>query len=200
MPARRRPGFAWIVLGALAAVVGLGAWAFVNAAAFLEGPGQAPVRADAAFVLGGGFGDRERRAAELHRDGLARVFVLMGMEDAVNDKQIDYLHWRVRMLVRAGVPEGALLIDALSSTSDDEAAYAARLAKSRGWKRVMVVSDPPHMRRLGIVYGRAFAGSGIEVQLVASRPQWWAAERWWGNRKSSQFVVMEYIKLLYTLF
>jgi uncharacterized SAM-binding protein YcdF (DUF218 family) len=200
MPSRRRRRSVGIVLAVLAALGGLGTWAFLEAATFLEGPARPPAQADAALVLGGGFGDRERRAAELHREGLAGVFVLLGMEDAVNDRQVDYLHWRVKVLSRAGVPERAIVIDAKSSTSGHEARYAARLAKERGWKRVLVVSDPPHMRRLAIVYGRAFDGSGVDVQLVASRPQWWSAQRWWANGKSANFVVTEYIKLVHTLF
>ena len=199
MPSRRRRRSVGIVLAVLAALGGLGTWAFLEAATFLEGPARPPAQADAALVLGGGFGDRERRAAELHREGLAVVFVLLGMEDAVNDRQVDYLHWRVKVFSRAGVPERAIVIDAKSSTSGHEARYAARLAKERGWKRVLVVSDPPHMRRLDRAWRSAFAGSGIEYVLVASRPRWWEPDRWWTSRKSAQFVLMEYIKLAYAI-
>jgi len=194
-PSRRR----WVALFVFVLVVGIATTAFVNAAAFLEAPGGAPARADAVMVLGGGFGDRERRAAEIYRDGLAPLLVLMGMEDAVNDKEIDYLHWRAKVLTRAGVPEGALLIDPQSTTSMREAAYGAKLARERRWKRVIVVSDPPHMRRLSIVWGRALEGSGVELVLVPSRAAWWTPEQWWSNDKCAGFVVMEYIKLVHTL-
>ncbi|MBL0141457.1 MAG: YdcF family protein [Betaproteobacteria bacterium] len=187
-------------LAGVAVIMGLGSYAFVNAARFLESPAQAPVRSDAAFVLGGGFGDREIRAAELHRDGLTAQFVLMGMEDFIGDMKIDYIHWRVRVLERGGVAQSAIILDGRSSSSDDEAAYGLRLARERGWRRVMVVSDPPHMRRLSILWGRAFAGSGVEVVLVATRPRWWSPDRWWSSRKSANFVVQENIKLVYTLF
>ena len=103
------------------------------------------------------------------------------------------------VLVRAGVPEGSVVLDTKSSNSEEEAAFGLMLAKARGWKRVLVVSDPPHLRRLDLVWGRAFEGSGIEYVLVASRPRWWEPGRWWRNRKSAQFVLMEYIKLVYTL-
>jgi uncharacterized SAM-binding protein YcdF (DUF218 family) len=188
-----------VVLLLVVLALGFGTVAFVNAARFLDAPGREPGRADAVMVLGGGFGDRERRAAEIYRAGLAPTLVLMGMEDSVNDKEIDYLHWRSRVLSRAGVPESAMLIDPESSTSLREARYGARLARERGWKRVIVVSDPPHMRRLAIVWGRAFEGSGTEVVLVPTRPSWWTPDQWWSNDKCAGFVVMEYIKLVHTL-
>ena len=186
-----------MVLAGLVLVIGLGGFAFINAASWLESPAQAPVRSDAAFVLGGDAGDRVVRAAALHREGMADAFVLTGAEDMIGEVLPAYLYWRAAVLVRAGVAESAVLLDSASSNSAEEAAFALRLAKARGWKRVMVVSDPPHMRRLQLLWGRAFAGSGVEFVLVASRPRWWAPDRWWASRKSAQFVVQEYIKLAY---
>ena len=63
--------------------------------------------------------------------------------------------------------------------------------------RVMVVSDPPHMRRLSWVWGRMFAGSGKQFTLVASDLEYWDAERWWRRSSNAQFVFAEYIKLAY---
>ncbi len=199
MTARRSRGFRWLFVAFLAAFLALGAWAFVGAASFLASPAQAATRADAAFVLGGDSGDRVLRATELHRDGLVGTFVLTGTEDMADEVLPAYLYWRAAVLVRMGVPEGAVLLDSTSSNSEEEAAFGLRLAKSRGWKRVLVVSDPPHMRRLSLLWGRAFEGSGVEFVLVASRPKWWEPDRWWSSRKSAQFVVQEYIKLAYAI-
>jgi len=198
MPGRRR-GFRWVFAGSLIAIVLLGAWCFVNAAWFLVGPAQAPVKADAAFVLGGDSGGRGLMAAELHQKGLASTFVLTGASEMDGEVLPAFLYWRAAVLVRAGVPEGSIVLDTASTNSDEEAAYGLRLARARGWKRVLVVSDPPHMRRLHLLWAGAFEGSGIEVVLVASKPRWWHPERWWRDRMSAQFVVSEYIKLVYTL-
>jgi uncharacterized SAM-binding protein YcdF (DUF218 family) len=97
------------------------------------------------------------------------------------------------------VPEGAVMLDTRSSNSGEEAAFGLQLAKARGWKRVLVVSDPPHMRRLAMIWGRAFEGSGVEFVLVASKSRWWEPGRWWRSRRSAQYVIMEYTKLAYTL-
>ena len=183
----------------LALVAALGAYGLIRAPDFLTSPGQAAVRADAAFVLGGSAGDRELQAAEIFRQGLVRTFVMTGMEDVIPEAELLEMHWRAHLLKRAGIPAESILLDAFSTNSDDEAAIGLKLARERGWKRVLVLSDPPHMRRLSVIWGRAFAGSGIELHFVPSRPKWWAPERWWTSRRSAQFLVSEYIKLVYTI-
>jgi hypothetical protein len=65
---------------------------------------------------------------------------------------------------------------------------------------VLVVSDPPHMRRLSWVWGRVFAGSGKTYTLVASNMENWDAGHWWRTSLNAQFVFAEYIKLGYYLF
>jgi len=188
-----------IALLCLLALAGVATHAVRHAGSFLERPGGPLGKADAVFVLGGDSGDRVLRAAALYRDGAAGTFVLTGMEDAHPEVLPEVLHWRARVLAKRGVPESAIEFDTLSSNSDEEAAFGLALAKKRGWKRVLVLSDPPHMRRLSIIWGRTFVGSGIDVRYVASKPKWWVPERWWTVRKSAQFVVSEYIKLAYTL-
>ena len=187
------------VLIALVTLLALAAVAFLQAASFLEGPARAPVKADAAFVLGGDSGGRGLMAAELHQKGLAHTFVLTGAEEMESEVLPAFMYWRAAVLVRAGVPEGSILLDTASTNSMEEAAFGLRLAQARGWKRVLVVSDPPHMRRLDLLWGKAFEGSGIEIVFVASKPRWWNPQRWWRSRMSAQFVISEYIKLAYTL-
>lgn len=183
----------------LALLAALGCYGLVRAPDFLTSPGRAAVRADAAFVLGGSAGDRELQAAEIFRQGLVRTFVMTGMEDVIPEAELLELHWRAHLLKRAGIPAESILLDAFSTNSDDEAFIGLRLAREHGWKRVLVLSDPPHMRRLSVIWGRAFAGSGIELHFVPSRPKWWLPERWWTSRRSAQFLVSEYIKLVYTI-
>jgi len=183
----------------LALMAALGIYGVVRAPYFLTSPGKPAVRADAAFVLGGSAGDRELQAAEVYRQGLVRTFVMTGMEDMIPEAELLELHWRAHLLKRAGIPAESIVIDAFSTNSDDEAFIGLKLARERGWKRVLVLSDPPHMRRLSLIWGRAFAGSGIELHFVPSHPKWWVPERWWTSRKSAQFLVSEYIKLVYTV-
>ena len=66
--------------------------------------------------------------------------------------------------------------------------------------RVLVVSDPPHMRRLSWVWRKVFEGSGKDFTLVAADSVNWNAEFWWRTSPNAQFVFSEYIKLAYYLY
>jgi uncharacterized SAM-binding protein YcdF (DUF218 family) len=180
---------------ALAALV----TAFLGAGRFLAAPAQAPVRADLLVSLGGDDGGRSDRALELYRQGFAGRILLTGPEGAHSKTRVRRLNWRARYLVEEGVPEQALLYDRVSRNSWEEAVSALRLMQSLKLDRVLVVSDPPHMRRLSWVWGKVFEGSGKRFILVATDMDDWDPDLWWGTSSNAQFVFGEYIKLAYYL-
>ena len=151
-----------------------------------------------AVALGGDNGGRADRVLELYRKGFAPK-ILLGVEGTHSRTRAAYLGWRARFLIDAGIPEKALIHDTSSANSYDEATRTLRLMQAMKMNRVLVVSDPPHMRRLSWVWGRVFAGSGKEFILVASDMEGWDAAHWWRSSPNAQFVFGEYIKLAYYL-
>ena len=124
----------------------------------------------------------------------------MGAEGINSKTRTAYLSWQARYMVDGGVPEQALLLDRKSLNSWQEAVNTLALMRSMKMQRVLVVSDPPHMRRLSWVWGRVFKDSGKDFTLVASDMEGWEADRWWGTSPNAQFVLGEYIKLAYYLY
>ena len=189
----------WILLSfAIAGAVA--AAAVANAAAragyWLEAPGQLPAPADAIIILGGNDGDRALRALALYRDGYAPKIVLTGLEHG-NAAPPANLTWRAEFLVAQGVPRSALRLEVYSENSYEEATNVLALMRKQGWRTVIAVSDPPHMRRLAWTWGRVFKDSGLKYLLVASAADWWVPGRWWRDEHSGAFVITEYIKLGY---
>ena len=150
-------------------------------------------------VLGGDAGDRGLTAARLYAAGMAPRVLLTGLEASPPEVRRAYLHWRVHVLAEAGVPQERLEYDAESGNSWQEAVNTRRMMEARGWHRVLVVSDPYHMRRLSWTWRRVFADSGLKYSLVASSPAFWKPDVWWRDEKSGQAVIAEYIKLAYYL-
>lgn len=164
---------------------------------WLEAPGQAPRRAEAIAVLGGDEeGERATRAMALYREGYAPLIVLTGLQQGVAPIPAG-LNWRAEFLEAGGVPRSALRFELQARNSYTEAVQLRDLMRKEGWRTLIVVSDPPHMRRLAWMYGDVFEGSGLEVVLVASRPDWWRPGDWWRVERSGQFVLQEMIKLGY---
>lgn len=168
-----------------------------HAGSFLEAGAREPVQAELIVSLGGELGERSEKAAELYRAGYAKNVLVTGLAGAVPEARQQYLHWRLGYLVGQGVPQTALLLDAKAQNSWEEAANTLALMQARGWNTVMVVSAPPHMRRLDWIWSRVFAGSGKQFRLVAAPLRGWRPEAWWREERSGIFVINEYLKLAY---
>jgi uncharacterized SAM-binding protein YcdF (DUF218 family) len=186
----------WLLAASLLVAVVV---AFGQAGYFLTLPAQRPEHADLMVVLGGDVGDRSLTAARLYRQGLAGRILLTGVEGRPSEVREHYQNWRAQFLMKAGVSPDAILFDSTSANSMEEAVNARRLMEQKGWRSVIVVSDPHHMRRLSWAWGRVFAESGLQFRLVATSPDWWKPDRWWLDEKSAQAVITEYIKLVYYL-
>jgi uncharacterized SAM-binding protein YcdF (DUF218 family) len=192
---KRKTRILWIGAFALlgcAALIGC----FLGAGHFLVAPAQEPVKADLVMALGGDSGARANSALDLYRKGLAPR-ILIGSEGVHSKTRPAYLNWRARYLVDQGVPEKAILYDQRSLSSWEEAVNTLELMRAQKLDRVLVVSDPPHMRRLSWVWGKVFAGSGKSYTLVAAEMDSWDAAHWWRTSPNAQFVFGEYIKLAY---
>jgi uncharacterized SAM-binding protein YcdF (DUF218 family) len=180
------------------AVMALLGWSgysfFLDAGNYLEGPARAPVPADLIVSLGGDGGQRVQKAAELFRAGFGPHVLLTGVEELDGGIHTEF---RVRILRGDGVPAKALLFDSTASNSWEEAIHTLGLMRERGWDRVLVVSDPPHLRRLQWTWDKVFEGSGKKFVLVASNLQNWDADAWWREHGSADFVAREYLKLAY---
>ncbi|BDP41201.1 hypothetical protein DAETH_11700 [Deinococcus aetherius] len=142
---------------------------------------QAPTRADAIVVLGGGVQCRSRtpettslirllRGLELWRAGYAPVLTVseqsgrIGPGDCV--KLSDLERAQITALYPAGGPE--VLTLRRVTTTRDEAARVRDLARARGWSRVLLVTSPWHSRRaLGLF--RAQGVGAVSVNAPETR-------------------------------
>ena len=69
--------------------------------------------------------------------------------------------------------------------------------RARDWRHVLVVSDPPHIRRVNWSWGKIFKATGLRYTIVQSQPSWWDTDAWWRNDHATKFVHREYRALLY---
>jgi uncharacterized SAM-binding protein YcdF (DUF218 family) len=168
-----------------------------QAGAFLAAPAQTAVKSDLIVSLGGEMGERSEMAAELYRAGYGGRVLLTGFAGAPPDPRRQFLNWRIQYLLEQRVPAEALLIDATANNSWEEAANTLKLMREHGWRRVLVISEPPHLRRLSWTWSRVFEGSGMEYRLIASPMSHWNADAWWRDERSGVFVITEYLKIAY---
>ncbi len=130
-------------------------------------------KADAILVLGskvhadgtpsGSLVDRTRTACALWREGLAPRIVLSGGRDpgAVASEP----EAMRRIALAEGVPDEALVLDETGVDTASSVRFTARLARERGWGRVLAVSHDYHLARVRLLAAR----EGLVVRTVPAR-------------------------------
>jgi uncharacterized SAM-binding protein YcdF (DUF218 family) len=155
-----------VIAVACAALLGL-AWRIDS-----YGQVEGAVPADALVVLGarvlpGGEPDdslrvRTLKAVRLYQEGIAPYVICTG---GVGDNPPAESRVAADLAITCGVPAEKVLLEEHSTSTRENAEYAARICRERGWKRVVVVSDPYHLYRAR----RAFEREGLTVSTSPAR-------------------------------
>jgi hypothetical protein len=185
----------WIIL--FAVLSGGGLLGAMHAGEWLSATRDVPAPGDVIVALGGGGLERVDRALRLYQNGYAGRILLTGIRHEAGGSIDPAAQWQSKYLFERGVPVTALMYDELSENSYEEAANTARYMKIQGWKTALVVSDPPHLRRLAMVWGPACSERRLECRLISTDPATWSATRWWEDRRWAKFVGMELLKIPY---
>lgn len=119
-----------------------------------------PLAADAIVVIAGGAGEsgalgsgheeRASRAIELYRQGHANKIVFCSGEIRT------FSEWEVMRAIALtkGVKDSDILIVSRGGGTQQMVMDAARLVRDNGWKRILLVSSPYHMKRAVLVWGK----------------------------------------------
>jgi uncharacterized SAM-binding protein YcdF (DUF218 family) len=114
----------------------------------------AEVQADAAIVLGAAvwgrevspvFKERINHAVELYRTGKVRKIIFTGGQGNANESSESAT--ARQYAIGQGIPAGDILVEERSHTTYENLLFAREVAAARGLKRVLIVSDPLHMKR-----------------------------------------------------
>jgi uncharacterized SAM-binding protein YcdF (DUF218 family) len=138
-----------VILSTAILVAGLLAWRIYS-----FGNISSDARADAAVVLGAAvwtnqvspvFRERINHAINLYRTGQVRKLIFTGGqgnpgEPTESSAARDYA-------IQSGVAAGDILIEEKSHTTYENILYAKQLADTHGINKVLIVSDPLHMKR-----------------------------------------------------
>lgn len=131
---------------------------------------EAPRHADAVVVFaggvgesgeaGGGYQERVKEAVDLYKAGWApRMVFVSGYAFAFKEAEI------MRDLATSlGVPASAIVLDTAPATTYEDVVSVRAILNARGWRRILLVSSPYHMRRAMGVWAR----QAPEVEVIAS--------------------------------
>jgi uncharacterized SAM-binding protein YcdF (DUF218 family) len=139
---------------------------------------------------------REKRAADLFRQGLGPRVIVSGVPSAWGINTGDAAK---RYVVSLGVPEASVLVLRESWNTRIEALAVGEIMKSNGWHSAIIVTSPFHSRRALHTFERYAAGNNYySLPLPEEKPEW-QRERWWSRRGDMGTTVRELIAWANTL-
>jgi uncharacterized SAM-binding protein YcdF (DUF218 family) len=90
-----------------------------------------------------------------------------------------------RLAKEQGVPSRAILEECAALSTWDSARICARMAREKGWQRVTIVSDPPHLLRARVLFQEAGISDVRQSPADESPAAWDAAYRRRMTRKEA---------------
>jgi uncharacterized SAM-binding protein YcdF (DUF218 family) len=144
-----------------------------------------PEPADAIVVLGGGLQSRPFAAADLYHRGQAPLVLVMRNAWRRTDAMgitVDDTSAAVQVLKAMGVPEHAIHVtDKPVFSTADEAEVVAAWVRARGWRCVLVPTNPFHTRRVRWLFRRALRETGCRVLTLPVTLEAYSPGIWWKN-------------------
>lgn len=180
-----------VLTGALLAVVsGVVALALIGRALAVEDP---LAKADVIVAISGDEGPRTETAVSLWQQGLAPLLLFSGASldpDSVSSGEL-----MKREAVRLGVPAGAILVEPLSATTEENAKRTAEVMQQRGLHTAILVTSPYHQRRASVLFARAFEPVGLSFRNHPATDPAWDPDRWWMTDPPRNRTLVELAKL-----
>lgn len=111
---------------------------------------------------------RVRRAVALYHAGYAPRVVVTG---GIGESGIAEAAVMEALAVAWGVPEDAMVLEPRATRTLESAHAVGAIARGAGWRSVIVVSDPFHLRRSMLM----FRAEGLAVQTAATDDRYFTA-------------------------
>jgi uncharacterized SAM-binding protein YcdF (DUF218 family)/glycosyltransferase involved in cell wall biosynthesis len=160
-----------------------------------------PRKADAIVVFaggvgesgeaGGGYQERVKQAVDLYRAGYApRMIFSSGFVFAFQEAEV-----MKSLAVANGVPASAITLETQAVNTRDNVVQSEQILHERGWRSILLVSSPYHMRRALLTWRRA--APDIEVTPTPVPQSQFYAHGRGASLEQIRGLVQEYAAIVY---
>lgn len=178
------------------------AYLFFNMGNFLD-ISQNAKKADAIVVLGGDWeGYRVKKALSLYLKGYSKKIILNSETKTYIVEAGQIFKTEKEFLKYKNVPERDILFLYNAGNTMYELKALKKLALKTGLEKLLIVSAPPHLRRVKMLAQDAleFSESGLSTIYIGSDPPWWHKNEWYRYKRSRNFVISETVKIVSNYF
>jgi uncharacterized SAM-binding protein YcdF (DUF218 family) len=165
-----------------------------------------PLRhADAIFVLAGARAERWLEAVDLFHQGVAPRIVLSPgrlekAEMVLRSRHIAFPEdaelARGAILQLHVPPDAVCILNGSVDNTAQEAEALHRLARTKGWRTIVVTTSKYHSHRAAFAFQREFDNSGIAIIMRTTRYDTSDPAHWWRHRPDIRYVLSEVGKLV----
>jgi uncharacterized SAM-binding protein YcdF (DUF218 family)/glycosyltransferase involved in cell wall biosynthesis len=138
---------------------------------------------------GGGYQERVKHAVDLYRTGLApRLVFSSGYEFAFEEAKV-----MRELAMGLGVPQEAIVLESKSASTYENVAFVQAILDAHGWRRILLVSSPYHMRRALLTWKKVAPGTRVVSTPVPSSQFY--AHGWGANLDQVRGIAQEYVAI-----
>lgn len=151
---------------------------------------------DAIVVLSGDEGARVEQAVEIYQSEKIKYFVFTRTDQEDIGEDRTYSESLMRIAIDLKVPSDSMLVTNGESRSTEEEANALlTLAEQRNITSYLIITDPYHTRRTGIIFNQIFEDSGIPIYVHAVQNHWYTPITWMFKLSGWERTIGEYLGL-----
>lgn len=106
---------------------------------------------------------------------------------------------QLRAGVRPVIKPEQVYLETESTNTEANALWLARFAEKRGWKRILLMTSPYHMKRALFIFDRTLKDHGLNIQIhtLSALQEPFGEGEWRGSLHGVHVTVGEYIKWVY---
>jgi uncharacterized SAM-binding protein YcdF (DUF218 family) len=197
--AQHNRAWVWLLVVAALAVIAIGIFREMGQWLVVQ---DSLEPAGAIVVLSGSMPYRAEEAAVLYKHGLAPEVWLTRSDEAQRNLRnlgIEYAGEEIynrRVLVKMGVPEGAIrILERPVANTEEEILAVSRELQRTGRSSVILVTSPPHTRRVRTLW-KKLVGKEPKGMVCHTTAEPYDAGHWWRNTRDCLAVVREMLGLL----
>jgi uncharacterized SAM-binding protein YcdF (DUF218 family) len=135
---------------------------------------QVPSRSDIIVCLGGGYVERINKTIWLYKEGFANKILFTGSGIGTLNSEDKIGFWKTPYFVEHGVAKRDIVfLKNMKNTYVEIKAIKEYMLK-QGYKKVLIVSDPPHSKRIQYLAELfQYHKNNLDVKIIGSDVLWW---------------------------
>lgn len=172
---------------------------FLNLGKYLDITTEAK-KSDIIISLGGGSLERMKESIHLYDKSYAskKILLLTGDDRSKKQKTENKKDKRIKYLQEKKIHDINIIYTPNLKSTIEEMLYIKNFMKENNYKKALVISDPPHSRRIAIISKYIQKDFEFEIALAKIDSKWWDKNRYYKNKKSLRFATSEFFKIIYT--